>query len=133
VEHTNGKAVFSLNNRKITSYAELYSSNLTSDKDVDDCSTPTKVLAADYDDRKSPSTSSSNDNIASSNSVSLLQDEFHSNVLSMNGTDWGNCVYNDEAISSSSILSSNDRNISDGSFTGLVDSELPDEGSKCSL
>jgi hypothetical protein len=127
--------VFSLNNRKITSYAQLYSSDLTSDKDVEDCSTPTKVLAADYDDRKSPSTSSSidNSNIASSNSVSLLQDEFHSNVLSMNGTDWGNCVYNDEALSSSSILSSIDRNMSDESFTRLVDSELPDKDSRCSL
>lgn len=88
VKYSHRKVEFCSNNG-ITSYTELYSSNLTSDKDVEDCSTSVKVSATDlWKDRKSTSTASSNDNsnIAFSNSVSLLQDEFQSS-LTMNGMD----------------------------------------------
>jgi len=81
--------------RNITSYTQLYSSDHTSDKEVEDTSPKFQVSASVWHkDESSQSTSSPDTDhyMTSCCSFSLLEDEFE-NKLSLDGVDWGNCLY----------------------------------------
>lgn len=114
VDYENKEEGLSINNAKITSYTQLYSSDYTSDKDVEVSSSSAKGSSAAFkNERKANSTSSSTDNSTSesTNSVSLVQNGVES-ILAMNGIDWGNCLYNDEENwESNSCLLRSERNI----------------------
>jgi len=80
----------------ITSYTELYSFNHTSDKEFEVGSPKHEVSTSAWKkEMSSQSTNSPVDShMASCSSVSLLEDELESK-LSLNGIDWGNCLYCD--------------------------------------
>lgn len=133
-EYLNGKAGYFLSEKMITSYTQLYSSNITLDKVVEDFSKQVKVSETDMQhDRKSTSSSNDSSSTAFVSSVCPQQDEFQSNLL-MNGMEWGNCLYNEEKIwlLSSYILPTNDKKILDGSFAGLLLSKLSEKSIECS-
>merc|ERR1719173_359886 len=91
----NSKAGLFLSKRKVTSYTQLYSSDHTSDKEGEDKSPKSQVSASvSQKDESSQSTSSpaTDHHMTSCCSFSLLEDELESK-LSLDGVDWGNCLY----------------------------------------
>jgi len=91
----NSKTGLFLSKRKVTSYTQLYSSDHTSDKEGEDKSPKSQVSASvSQKDESSQSTSSpaTDHHMTSCCSFSLLEDELESK-LSLDGVDWGNCLY----------------------------------------
>lgn len=98
-------------NRKVTSYTQLYQSDPTSEKEVEERIPEGKVSGAELQiEGRLPSTLSpctDDPEVASSLEISLLPKELESN-LSSNGIDWGNNLYYDKDNSgrdTSNILS----------------------------
>jgi len=91
-----GKTGLRLSRREITSYTQLYSAHML-DKEVDGGSPKHEVSASAWQKEGSSMSTSSptgDSHMTSCSSVSLLQDELE-NKLSLNGIDWGNCLYCD--------------------------------------
>lgn len=91
----NSKTGLCLSKRKITSYTQLYSSDHTYAKEVEDGSQKHEVSASPWQkDESSQSTSSpaEDPHMTSCCSFSLWEDELVSK-LSLDGVDWGNCLY----------------------------------------
>jgi len=115
VKQRDGKTGLWKDDRKITSYTQLYSSDLTCEKEVEENKVATCEL---QNEGRLPSTFFANTDdpqMATFNSVGLLQEELESN-LSSNGIDWGNCLYCDEddgGCHSSSLLGRSDRKMLD--------------------
>lgn len=86
-------------NRKVTSYTELYTSDPSSEKVVEESIPKGKVSGNELQiEGRLPSTlltRTGNPEVASSMVINLLPKEFESN-LSLNGIDWGNSLYYDK-------------------------------------
>jgi len=79
--------------RKVTSYTQLYQSDPTSEKEVEERITQGKVSGAELQiERRSPSSLLTCTGDPSSLEISLLPKELESN-LSLSGIDWGNNLY----------------------------------------
>jgi len=86
-----------LGSEQITSYTELYSFDHRSHKEFEDGSQKHEVSTSAWKKEMSSQSTNSPDedsHMASCSTVSLLQEELESK-LSLNGIDWGNCLYCD--------------------------------------
>lgn len=90
-------------NKKVTSYTELYPSDPTTEKEFEESIPQVKVFGAELQIDGMPSTlvTCTNDpELASSKEISLMSEELESN-LSLNGIDWGNNLCYDKDNSGS--------------------------------
>jgi len=103
---------FYKDNRKVTSYTQLYQSDPTSEKEVEERIPQGKVSGAELQiERRSPSSLLTCTGDPSSLEISLLPKELESN-LSLSGIDWGNNLhYNKDTSGRDTLNNMSDRAI----------------------